>query len=108
VVKLPAGADGAKVGLERECSRRKESGKSEARQTALELLERGARVRFLHPAQDVTDGVLFYGFSLSCSFETSRCWDDLACEDSPERRARARITPRPAAPPPRPRTGGAW
>ena len=92
VVKLPAGADGAKVGLDdylcahargalddlprlglkhpaftkmvtwwREWSRRKEPGEAEAPQTALELLERGETVRFLHPALDVVDGVLFYG-----------------------------------------------
>ena len=45
----------------REWSQRRDPGGSEAPQTALELLERGETVRFLHPALDVVDGVLFYG-----------------------------------------------
>src|SRR5262245_65659003 len=45
----------------REWSRRKESSEGDPPQTALELLERGETVRFLHPAMDVVDGVLFYG-----------------------------------------------
>jgi hypothetical protein len=45
----------------REWSRRKESGENGPAPTALELLERGETIRLLHPAQDVVDGVLFYG-----------------------------------------------
>jgi hypothetical protein len=45
----------------REWSRRKESGEAESPQSVLEMLERGETVRFLHPALDVVDGVLFYG-----------------------------------------------
>ncbi len=46
----------------REWAKRKEARPSaEGEPTVLELLERGETTRFLHPAQDVVDGVLFYG-----------------------------------------------
>ncbi len=45
----------------REWSRRKGFSEAEAPQSVLELLERGETLRLLHPAQDVADGILFYG-----------------------------------------------
>ncbi len=94
VLKLPAGPDGAKVGLDDYlCAHAREAfdalprlgaqarglqpderlvarlgeaqgggrRRPEPRPTALELLERAETVRVLHPAQDVVDGVLWYG-----------------------------------------------
>jgi hypothetical protein len=46
----------------REWVKRKEDGEETASErTALDLLERAGSVRLLHPAQDVVDGVLWYG-----------------------------------------------
>jgi hypothetical protein len=46
----------------REWVKRKEEGDENASEgTALDLLERAGSVRLLHPAQDVVDGVLWYG-----------------------------------------------
>jgi len=41
--------------------RKEEAGDAGAEATALDLLERATAVRVLHPAQDVVDGVLWYG-----------------------------------------------
>ncbi len=41
--------------------KRKEDGEDAGEATALDLLERAESVRVLHPAQDVIDGVLWYG-----------------------------------------------
>ncbi len=41
--------------------RKEEAGDAGAEATALDLLERAESVRVLHPAQDVVDGVLWYG-----------------------------------------------
>ncbi|PWU23503.1 MAG: hypothetical protein C5B48_08470 [Candidatus Rokuibacteriota bacterium] len=41
--------------------KRKEAGPTESEPSVLELLERGETTRFLHPALDVVDGILFYG-----------------------------------------------
>jgi hypothetical protein len=41
--------------------KRKDAEPPEGEPTVLELLERGETTRLLHPAQDVVDGVLFYG-----------------------------------------------
>jgi hypothetical protein len=96
VLKLPAGPDGAKVGLDdylcahplaafdalprlplrhlvfsrtsgwwRGWVKRKEEPEDAGvGATALDLLERAASVRVLHPAQDVVDGVLWYGLQV--------------------------------------------
>jgi hypothetical protein len=93
VLKLPPGADNAKVGLDdylctypleafdalprltlthptftrvqawwRAWLKRKEdSAEAVTEATALDLLERARSVRVIHPAQDVVDGVLWYG-----------------------------------------------
>jgi hypothetical protein len=45
----------------REWVKRKEADPPEGEPTVLELLERGETTRFLHSAQDVVDGALFYG-----------------------------------------------
>jgi hypothetical protein len=45
----------------REWVKRKDAEAPEREPTVLELLERGETTRFLHPALDVADGVLFYG-----------------------------------------------
>ncbi len=41
--------------------RKEQAGDAGSEATALDLLERGESVRILHPAQDVVDGVLWYG-----------------------------------------------
>lgn len=95
VLKLPAGPDGNKVGLDdflvahsadellqlprlalnhrvwaktatwwREWIKRKQAESPTQKSGVLELLERGETVRFLHPAQDVVDGVLSYGLAI--------------------------------------------
>jgi len=92
VVKLPAGEGGIKVGLDdfllvhtvaefqalprldlkhsvftktakwwKGWQKRKETGDTRVA-SAIEILERGEATRSLHPAQDVANGVLFYGF----------------------------------------------
>src|SRR5262249_4442416 len=92
VLKLPAGADGSKAGLDdylcthareafdglsrlplkhaafsrtatwwRDWVKRKDAPSPEGEPTVLELLERGETARWLHPALDVAEGVLYYG-----------------------------------------------
>jgi hypothetical protein len=96
VLKLPAGPDGAKAGLDDYLcaqpraafdalprlplkhpafsrtsvwwrgwvNRKEEPQDAGDAATALDLLERAASVRVLHPAQDVVDGVLWYGLQV--------------------------------------------
>jgi hypothetical protein len=91
----------------REWSRRKEPGDGEAPQGVLEMLERGETVRFLHPAQDVVDGVLFYGVPVSdkLTIVTSRR-QGFTPETLPAGLALRHIDPGPSSV--RHATGAAW